>query len=130
MSYVKNVPGTARLRAFLSLKLEFITHSLLRGSSNIYFHNFSQYMFTDLNKNNNEEGRRSGTTGTGFSQKYQMINKKNERRKKLIVSRKTGAHCRLVASSTKKLTITLRIREKHIPYQAKLFQAKVTNFMA
>ena len=112
MSYVKNVLGTARLRAFLSLKLEFITHSLLRGSSSIYFHNFSQYMFTDLNKNNNEEGRRSGTTGTGFSQKYQMINKKKTKEeKKIIVSRKTGAHCRLVASSTKKLTITLRIRE-------------------
>ena len=90
MSYVKNVLGTARLRAFLSLKLEFITHSLLRGSSNIYFHNFSQYMFTDLNKNNNEEGRRSGTTGTGFSQKYQMINKKNERRKKVNSQSKNG----------------------------------------
>ena len=90
MSYVKNLLGTARLRAFLSLKLEFITHSLLRGSSNIYFHNFSQYMFTDLNKNNNKEGRRSGTTGTGFSQKYQMINKKNERRKKDDSQSKNG----------------------------------------
>ena len=90
MSYVKNLLGTARLRAFLSLKLEFITHSLLRGSSSIYFHNFSQYMFTDLNKNNNEEGRRSGTTGTGFSQKYQMINKKNERRKKDDSQSKNG----------------------------------------
>ena len=77
MSYVKNLLGTARLRAFLSLKLEFITHSLLRGSSNIYFHNFSQYMFTDLNKNNNEEGRRSRRTRTGVCQKDRM----NEKRK-------------------------------------------------
>ena len=34
-------------------------------------------MFTDLNKNNNEEGRRSRRTGTGVCQKDRM----NEKRK-------------------------------------------------
>ena len=50
------------------------------------FRHFNQYIFTEFNKNNNEEEISSGTTGTGFSQKDLQISKKNKRRRKTLTS--------------------------------------------
>ena len=46
------------------------------------FHNFRQFIFAEFNRNNNEEGRRSGTTGTGVSQKDLQISEKTREEKK------------------------------------------------
>ena len=45
------------------------------------FRHFNHYMFTEFNKNNNEEEKSSGTTGAGVSQKDLHIknNKEEER---------------------------------------------------
>ena len=48
-------------------------------------------MFTEFNKNNNEEERSSGTTGTGVSQKDLQISKKTEEVENTLKSLKKGA---------------------------------------
>ena len=59
------------------------------------FRHFNQYIFTGFNKNNKEEERSSGTTGTGVSQKDLQISKKQKKKKnaKKLVE-KGRAHCK------------------------------------
>ena len=47
------------------------------------FRYFNQFIFTEFNKNNNEEERSSGTTGTGVSQKDLYISIKKGEEEKL-----------------------------------------------
>ena len=46
------------------------------------FRHFHHYIFTEFNKNNNEEERSSGTTGTGVSQKDLQISEKTKEEEK------------------------------------------------
>ena len=46
------------------------------------FRHFNHYIFTEFNRNNTEEERSSGTTGTGVSQKDLQISKKTKEEEK------------------------------------------------
>ena len=75
----------ARVKKFFYMWPKFRTTNKFAGRIYI-FRNFNQYIIYKINENNNEEEKRSGTTGLGVSQKDLQINEKNNERKKNLKS--------------------------------------------